>query len=131
MASIDSPLASLTASFVTDIYKPLIRPDADDALMRAAAGVEGVTVRDLYAPEERDLLKQIASGGVTLTGNDLELVMDANLQTVGLYVNAHGTHHNPVWYPVEYLATSTYVCTVEPLPVVLPRLAKDGIHERL
>lgn len=31
MASIDSPLASLTASFVTDIYKPLIRPNAPDA----------------------------------------------------------------------------------------------------
>jgi len=31
MASIDSPLASLTASFVTDIYKPLIRRDAPDA----------------------------------------------------------------------------------------------------
>ncbi len=27
MASIDSPLASLTAVFVTDIYRPLIRPD--------------------------------------------------------------------------------------------------------
>ena len=31
MASIDSPLASLTASFITDIYKPLIRPLAEDA----------------------------------------------------------------------------------------------------
>lgn len=29
MASIDSPLASLTAVFVTDLYKPLVRPDAD------------------------------------------------------------------------------------------------------
>lgn len=28
MASIDSPLASLTAVFVTDLYKPLFRPDA-------------------------------------------------------------------------------------------------------
>lgn len=30
MASIDSPLGSLTASFVTDIYKPLIRPDQSE-----------------------------------------------------------------------------------------------------
>lgn len=30
MASIDSPLASLTASFVTDIYRPLIKPVAED-----------------------------------------------------------------------------------------------------
>jgi Na+/proline symporter len=30
MASIDSPLGSLTASFVTDIYKPLVRKDASD-----------------------------------------------------------------------------------------------------
>jgi Na+/proline symporter len=28
MASIDSPLASLTAVFVTDLYKPLVRPEA-------------------------------------------------------------------------------------------------------
>jgi len=31
MASIDSPLASLTASFVTDIYKPLIQKDREDS----------------------------------------------------------------------------------------------------
>jgi solute:Na+ symporter, SSS family len=31
MASIDSPLASLSASFVNDIYRPLIRKGADDA----------------------------------------------------------------------------------------------------
>jgi solute:Na+ symporter, SSS family len=30
MAAIDSPLASLTASFVTDIYRPLFRRDAED-----------------------------------------------------------------------------------------------------
>lgn len=30
MASIDSPLGSLTASFVTDFYRPLIKKDADD-----------------------------------------------------------------------------------------------------
>ncbi len=30
MASIDSPLGSLTASFVTDIYKPLVRKDESD-----------------------------------------------------------------------------------------------------
>jgi SSS family transporter len=31
MASIDSPLGSLTASFVTDIYRPLVRPGRADA----------------------------------------------------------------------------------------------------
>lgn len=31
MASIDSPLNSLTSSFITDIYRPLVRADADDA----------------------------------------------------------------------------------------------------
>jgi SSS family transporter len=30
MASIDSPLGSLTASFVNDIYRPLLRPGRDD-----------------------------------------------------------------------------------------------------
>ncbi|MBI5882593.1 MAG: sodium/solute symporter [Elusimicrobia bacterium] len=31
LASIDSPLSSLTAAFVTDIYKPLIKSDGDEA----------------------------------------------------------------------------------------------------
>jgi SSS family transporter len=31
LASIDSPLSSLTASFVTDLYKPLIKTDGDEA----------------------------------------------------------------------------------------------------
>jgi solute:Na+ symporter, SSS family len=31
MAGVHSPLASLTASFVTDIYRPLIKKDGDDA----------------------------------------------------------------------------------------------------
>ena len=43
MASIDSPLASLTAVFVTDLYKPLVRPDADSAhylkVSRVSVGV--------------------------------------------------------------------------------------------
>jgi SSS family transporter len=30
LASIDSPLSSLSSSFITDIYKPLIRKDADE-----------------------------------------------------------------------------------------------------
>lgn len=43
MASIDSPLASLASSFVTDIYKPLINPNRDDRfylrLSRISIGV--------------------------------------------------------------------------------------------
>jgi len=30
MASIDSPLSSLSSSFITDIYRPLVRPGADE-----------------------------------------------------------------------------------------------------
>lgn len=37
MASIDSPLGSLSASFVTDLYKPLIRPgQSDEAYLKIA-----------------------------------------------------------------------------------------------
>ncbi|HBL15313.1 MAG: hypothetical protein A2X36_17300 [Elusimicrobia bacterium GWA2_69_24] len=39
MASIDSPLASLTASFVTDLYRPLIRRDAGDSHYLAVSRV--------------------------------------------------------------------------------------------
>src|SRR5205814_1881707 len=43
MASIDSPLASLTASFVTDIYRPLIKKDGTEGhylkLSRVCVGV--------------------------------------------------------------------------------------------
>src|SRR5262249_2269022 len=43
MASIDSPLASLTTSFVTDIYRPLFRPEATEAhylkLSRISIGI--------------------------------------------------------------------------------------------
>ncbi|UCD00193.1 MAG: sodium/solute symporter [Phycisphaerales bacterium] len=41
MASVDSPLSSLTSSFVTDIYRPLIRPGASERhyLLVSRAGV--------------------------------------------------------------------------------------------
>jgi len=46
MASIDSPLASLTASFVTDIYRPVLRPGRTEkhylAVSRAAIVVFGL-----------------------------------------------------------------------------------------
>lgn len=43
MASIDSPLASLTTSFVTDIYRPLVNPNAsEEHLMRLSRKSIGV-----------------------------------------------------------------------------------------
>src|SRR5258706_8926603 len=48
LASMDTPLASLTTSFVTDIYKPLIRPEAPEdhymLISRICVGVFAVTL---------------------------------------------------------------------------------------
>jgi SSS family solute:Na+ symporter len=46
LASIDSPLSSLSSSFVTDIYRPLIRKDASERhyLWVSRAGVAGFGV---------------------------------------------------------------------------------------
>jgi len=43
LASIDSPLSSLASSFVTDIYRPLIKPSASEKhyLLISRAGVAG------------------------------------------------------------------------------------------
>jgi len=48
LASMDTPLASLTGSFVTDIYRPLIRPEAPEGhylrVSRVCVGVFAVTL---------------------------------------------------------------------------------------
>jgi solute:Na+ symporter, SSS family len=72
MASIDSPLVSLSASFVTDIYKPLIRKDADDAhylkISRISVGVFAVLLAGIaygFSFYEKFLWMAFKIGGVT------------------------------------------------------------------
>jgi len=62
MASIDSPLSSLTSSFVTDIYRPLIRKHASERhyLLVSRIGVVGfglvlATIAAAFAPVENIL----------------------------------------------------------------------------
>ncbi len=62
MASIDSPLSSLTSSFVTDIYRPLIRRGASERhyLLISRIGVVGfglvlATIAAAFAPVENIL----------------------------------------------------------------------------
>lgn len=72
MASIDSPLASLTSSFVTDIYRPLVKADGDEAhylrLSRVCVLVFGLILGALaYAFSFFDKMLWLAFkvGGVT------------------------------------------------------------------
>jgi SSS family solute:Na+ symporter len=72
MASIDSPLVSLSASFVTDIYKPLIRKDADDAhylkISRMSVGVFAMILAGIaygFSFYEKFLWMAFKIGGVT------------------------------------------------------------------
>lgn len=72
MASIDSPLASLSASFVTDIYKPLIRHDADEghylAVSRLSVVVFGAllgVIAYVFSFYDKMLWLAFKIGGVT------------------------------------------------------------------
>jgi SSS family transporter len=72
MASIDSPLASLSASFVTDIYRPLIRKKADErhyvAVSRTsilAFGAALAAVAYAFSFQDRMLWLAFKIGGVT------------------------------------------------------------------
>jgi SSS family transporter len=72
MASIDSPLASLTSSFVTDIYRPLIKADGDEAhymrLSRACVLVFGLILGGLaygFSFFDKMLWLAFKVGGVT------------------------------------------------------------------
>ncbi|MBI4676888.1 MAG: sodium/solute symporter [Elusimicrobia bacterium] len=72
LASIDSPLSSLTASFVTDIYKPLIKADADEKhylrLSRVSIGVFAVLLGALayvFSHVDKMLWVAFKIGGVT------------------------------------------------------------------
>jgi len=72
MASIDSPLGSLTTSFVTDIYKTLIKPEASDRhylfVSRIGVVVFGVALGTLawaFSHLEKILWLAFKIGGVT------------------------------------------------------------------
>ncbi|MBI4422243.1 MAG: hypothetical protein HY554_00860, partial [Elusimicrobia bacterium] len=72
MASIDSPLASLTASFVTDIYKPLVRADAPErhylVLARASVAVFGLLLAGIayvFSSFDKMLWLAFKIGGLT------------------------------------------------------------------
>ncbi|MBI4345250.1 MAG: sodium/solute symporter [Elusimicrobia bacterium] len=72
MASIDSPLASLTASFVTDIYKPLVNAKADEAhylrLARMCVVVFGLilaVIAYVFSSFDKMLWLAFKIGGVT------------------------------------------------------------------
>lgn len=72
MASIDSPLASLSSSFVTDIYKPLVDSHSDDAfylrLSRVSIGVFAVllgVIAYAFSFFEKILWLAFKIGGVT------------------------------------------------------------------
>jgi len=72
MASIDSPLGSLTTSFVTDIYRPLIKRDGDDRhyllVSRIGVVIFGLilgTIAWAFSHLEKILWLAFKIGGVT------------------------------------------------------------------
>ncbi|MBI5211046.1 MAG: sodium/solute symporter [Elusimicrobia bacterium] len=72
LASIDSPLSSLTASFVTDIYKPLVKGDGDERyylrLSRISIGVFALllgVLAYLFSHVDKMLWVAFKIGGVT------------------------------------------------------------------
>lgn len=96
MASIDSPLASLSSSFVTDIYRPLIRSDAPDAhyvrLSRICVVVFGLILAVLaygFSFFEKILWLAFKIGGVTF-GSLLGVFL------LGLLTKRHANRANTV-----------------------------------
>lgn len=94
MASIDSPLASLTASFVTDLYRPLCRPDADERhymkVSRFCVGAFGLLLAGIaYAFSFYDKMLWLAFkiGGITF-GSLLGVFL------FGLLTNRHANKAN-------------------------------------
>ncbi len=72
MASIDSPLGSLSTSFVTDIYRPLIRRNADDShylrvsrISVVAFGLVLAAIAYAFSHFEKILWLAFKIGGVT------------------------------------------------------------------
>jgi len=72
MASIDSPLASLSASFVTDLYRPLIRRDASESHYVAVSrvsilffGAALAAIAYVFSFQDRMLWLAFKIGGVT------------------------------------------------------------------
>jgi SSS family transporter len=72
LASLDTPLASLTASFVNDIYRPVIRPGKDDAhylkVSRVCVGVFAALIAAIaygFSFYQKFLWLAFKIGGVT------------------------------------------------------------------
>jgi SSS family transporter len=107
MASIDSPLSSLTASFLRDIYRPLIRKDADERhyLRVSRAGVIAfglllAGIATLCAPVENILW--FAFQILALTGGPM----------LGVFLLGLLTWHRANRANVPAMLISTAICTV-------------------
>lgn len=116
MASIDSPLSSLTSSFVTDIYRPLIRRDASEKhyLLVSRIGVVGfglvlAAIAVACAPVENILW--FAFQILSVTGGPMLGVF-----LLGLLTQRKGNHAN-----IIAMLVSTGVC------LTLLLLIKQGI----
>jgi Na+/proline symporter len=107
MASIDSPLSSLTSSFVTDIYRPLIRRGASEKhyLLVSRAGVVGfglilAAIAAAFAPVENILW--FAFQILSLTGGPMLGVF-----LLGLLTKRKSNRAN-----IPAMLVSTVVCLV-------------------
>ena len=116
MASIDSPLSSLTSSFVTDIYRPLIRKRGSEKhyLLVSRAGVVGfglvlAGIAAACAPVENILW--FAFQILSLTGGPM----------LGVFLLGLLTKRKSNWANVPAMLLSTAVC------VVLLLLIQQGI----
>ncbi|MCX5643177.1 MAG: hypothetical protein NTZ17_00585 [Phycisphaerae bacterium] len=107
MASIDSPLSSLTASFVSDIYRPLIRKHATERhyLLVSRVGVAGfglllAGVAAVCAPVQNILW--FAFQILSLTGGPM----------LGVFLLGLLTRHKANLENIPAMLLSTAICTV-------------------
>jgi SSS family transporter len=107
MASIDSPLSSLTASFVSDIYRPLIRKDATERhyllvsrLGVVAFGLRLAGIAAVCAPVQNILW--FAFQILSLTGGPM----------LGVFLLGLLTRHKANLANMPAMLISTAVCTV-------------------
>jgi SSS family solute:Na+ symporter len=107
MASIDSPLSSLTASFISDIYRPLIRKNAGERhyLLVSRAGVIAfglllAGIAALCAPVENILW--FAFQILALTGGPM----------LGVFLLGLLTRHRANRANIPAMLISTAICTV-------------------
>jgi SSS family solute:Na+ symporter len=107
MASIDSPLSSLTSSFVTDIYRPLIRRQASEKhyLLASRIGVVGfglvlAGIAAACAPVENILW--FAFQILPITGGPM----------LGVFLLGLLTHRKANWANIPAMLVSSAVCLV-------------------